>query len=112
MGLRVIAPGDLRRRIGDGSAIAVDVNSHASWSLGHVPGARHLDPDAFAADALPADRDATVVFYCSNPMCTKAPRAARRAERMGYRHVLVMSAGISGWRGAGLPTESGEPAPA
>jgi hypothetical protein len=28
---------------------------------------------------------------------------------MGYPNVLVMSAGISGWLGASLPTNSGEP---
>jgi rhodanese-related sulfurtransferase len=57
---------------------------------------------------LPADRDSTLVFYCSNFMCRKAPNAARRAKDMGYRNVYVMSAGISGWVGAPLPTESGE----
>ena len=112
MGLRVIAPHELHRRLDDGSAIAVDVNARERWSHGHVPGARHLDPDAFEADALPVDRDATLVFDCSNPMCTKAPRAARRAQHMGYRNAVVMAAGISGWLGAGLPTESGEPTPA
>jgi len=45
-------------------------------------------------------------------MCTKAPRAARRAQHMGYRNALVMSAGISGWLGSVLPTAAGEPAPA
>src|SRR5208283_2965678 len=41
-------------------------------------------------------------------MCRKAPNAARCAKDMGYRNVYVMSAGISGWVGASLPTESGE----
>jgi 3-mercaptopyruvate sulfurtransferase SseA len=29
---------------------------------------------------------------------------------MGFRNVLVLSAGIRGWIGASLPTESGAPA--
>ena len=37
------------------------------------------------------------VFYCSNPMCMKAPNAARRAKALGYTNVHVMSAGIRGW---------------
>jgi rhodanese-related sulfurtransferase len=49
-----------------------------------------------------------LVFYCSNPLCRKAPTAARRARKMGYTNVHVMSAGINGWLAAKLPTESGE----
>ena len=47
-------------------------------------------------------------FYCSNFMCRKAQNAARRAKDMGYGNVYVMSAGIGGWVGTSLPTESGE----
>lgn len=43
---------------------------------------------------------------CSNPLCRKAPNATRRAKQMGYHNVQVMSAGISGWLKAKLPTES------
>jgi len=42
-----------------------------------------------------------------NPFCRKALRAAKRARNMGYRAVHVLSAGITGWLAAGLPTESG-----
>jgi len=48
------------------------------------------------------------VFYCSGPLCRKAPLAARRAKGFGYTDVRVMSAGISGWMAARLPTESGD----
>jgi len=41
-------------------------------------------------------------------MCRKAPNAARRAKKMGYANVTVMSAGISGWLASKLPSESGE----
>ncbi len=47
------------------------------------------------------------MFYCSHPLCRKAPNAASRARKMGYPNVMVMSAGISGWLSAGLPTEAG-----
>lgn len=33
---------------------------------------------------------------------------ARRAKKLGYGNVHVMSAGISGWLAAKLPTESGD----
>jgi rhodanese-related sulfurtransferase len=87
----------------------IDVNDEACWLATRVPGARHLDPTSFAAGDLPPDQNAVVVFYCSNPLCRKAPNAARRARGMGYRHTYVMSAGIRGWLSASLPTESGAP---
>ncbi len=110
MGLPVIAPRDLHERLRAGSVHVFDVNGEESWRAARVPGARPLDPLAFTADELPADRDAPLVFYCSGPLCRKAPNAARRARGMGHRDVAVMSAGITGWLGASLPTDSGAPA--
>jgi len=109
MGLRVISPRELHERMGREPVGVFDVNAEERWRAGRVPGARHLDPSSFAPSELPPDRDAAIVFYCSNPLCRKAPNAARRAIGLGYRNVQVMSAGISGWVGASLPTESGAP---
>jgi rhodanese-related sulfurtransferase len=108
MGLQTVSPAALQQRL-TGGAIAhvVDVNSLQSWLKARVPGARHADPIAFVEAELPADKDVPLVFYCSGLLCRKAPNAARRAGQMGYRNVQVMSAGISGWLSAGLPTESG-----
>ena len=109
MGLKTISPGDLHRLMQDPKpATVIDVNSRDSWLKARVPGATNLDPADYKDSDLPADKDAALVFYCSNPMCRKAPNAARRAKKMGYNNVQVMSAGISGWLSAKLATESGE----
>jgi rhodanese-related sulfurtransferase len=108
MGLKAISPGELHARRQSQPMTVVDVNSPQSWLTARVPGALTLDPVGFKEGDLPADKDSMVVFYCSNFLCRKAPNAARRAKGMGYRNVYVMSAGISGWLGASLPTESGE----
>jgi rhodanese-related sulfurtransferase len=108
LGLNVISPGKLEQLMQKQPVSVLDVNSRQSWLAARVPSARPLDPIDYNESDLPADRDATLVFYCSNFMCRKAPNAARRAKDMGYRDVYVMSAGISGWIGASLPTESGE----
>lgn len=109
MGLAVISPVELQERMRSEPVLVVDVNSEPQWRTARVPGARHLDARSFEASDLPADHETALVFYCSNPLCRKAPNAARRARGMGYRNVRVMSAGISGWLGASLPTDSGEP---
>jgi len=107
MGLRTIDPATLHRRMQEERIAVFDVNSRGSWLAAHVPGARHLDHETFSESDLPVERDQTLVFYCSNPLCRKAPLAARRAGKMGYRDARVLSAGIAGWLAARLPTESG-----
>lgn len=107
MGLRTISPGDLHRMIQSGEAIAIDVNPPAGWAQARVPSAVNLDPAAYAETDLPADKATLLVFYCSNPLCRKAPMAALRARRLGYQNVRVMAAGIKGWIRARLPIESG-----
>jgi rhodanese-related sulfurtransferase len=108
MGLKTISPQELLQLIRDKQVTTFDVNSRQSWMKAHVPGALHMDPAGSKDGDLPPDKSAALVFYCSNPFCRKAPNAARRAKSMGYNNVRVMSAGISGWLAARLPTEAGE----
>jgi rhodanese-related sulfurtransferase len=107
MGLKTVDPATLLRRMQDEPIAIFDVNSRGSWLEARIPGARHLDPESFLPSDLPAERDQALVFYCSNPFCRKAPRAAKRARKMGYSEVQVLSAGITGWLAAGLLTDSG-----
>jgi rhodanese-related sulfurtransferase len=102
-GLKSISPAALHRAAGTGGVTVFDMNARARWEQAHVPGARHLAVEFGRAD-LPVDTSTALVFYCSNLLCRKAPDAARRARQMGFADVEVMSAGIAGWTGAGLPT--------
>lgn len=108
MGLEVISPAGLRNLMQNESVTVIDVNSRQSWLRARVPGALSLDPVTYNESDLPPQRDSILVFYCSGFLCRKAPNAARRAKAMGYQNVRVMSAGISGWLSASLPTEAGE----
>jgi rhodanese-related sulfurtransferase len=107
MGLKGIAPRDLHECMRQGAITVIDVNARQSWLKARVPGAINLTPDFDEAE-LPKDRAAPLVFYCSNPLCRKAPIAARRAGKLGYTDVRVMSAGITGWVDARLPADSGD----
>jgi rhodanese-related sulfurtransferase len=107
MGLKTISPAGLNELMQKQKVTVVDVNSRQSWEKAHVPGALSLDPAGYNDGDLPPDKESNLVFYCSNPLCRKAPNAARRAEKMGYGNVKVMSAGITGWLSARLPTEGG-----
>ena len=103
MGLKSVSVEQLNQTLQQSPVFIVDVNSSQSWARGHVRGAVNLESTSFNIDDLPADKDSTLVFYCSNFLCREAPLAARRAQSIGYKNVRVMSAGISGWNNANLP---------
>ena len=83
----------------------IDVNEADNYAFAHVPGAKLLAYDALTTEVLPADKSATLVFYCWSPECPAAGMAAETAMKMGYTDVRCMRAGITGWQDAGLPTE-------
>jgi rhodanese-related sulfurtransferase len=107
LGYELMSPTALNTLRTDPAVVIFDANAKRSWLLARVPGARHLDTLDFSAAQLPTDRSMTLVFYCSNFFCSKAPKAARRARAMGFERVHVLATGISGWIAAGLPVEQG-----
>ena len=58
---------DVAARLGQPDFHVFDNNRNARWQRSHVPGAKNLNAHAYEADALPADKSATLVFYCSGP---------------------------------------------
>jgi rhodanese-related sulfurtransferase len=90
------------------SAMIIDVNGDESFKAGHVPGALDFAAikDKLAA-SLPKKKDALIVAYCGSPSCGAYLRAAKAAQKLGYTNIKHMSAGISGWKAAGMKTEAG-----
>ena len=87
-------------------AVIIDVNGTESFNKGHVPGA--LDYAAIKdklAEVLPKDKNATIVAYCGGPKCKAYQAAATAAEKLGYKNIKHMSAGIAGWKEAGQKME-------
>ena len=67
MELRELALSEVAARFGQPGFFVFDNNGEGRWKRGHVPGAKHLDPHSYGADALPPDKNAALVFYCSGP---------------------------------------------
>jgi rhodanese-related sulfurtransferase len=90
------------------AAVIIDVNGDESFTAGHVPGALNFAAikDNLAA-SLPKKKDALIIAYCGSPKCGAYLKAAKAAQKMGYTNIKHMSAGISGWKTAGLKTEAG-----
>ena len=90
------------------TAVILDVNGDESYKAGHVPGA--LNYNAIKNDLgakLPRQKDALIIAYCGSPKCGAYLKAAKAAQKLGYTNIKHMSAGISGWKAAGLKTEPG-----
>lgn len=89
------------------SAVIIDVNGTKSYNAGHVPTALNYEAikDNLAA-SLPADKDTPIIAYCGSPKCGAYKKAAKAARELGYKNIKHMSAGIAGWKEAGMKTES------
>jgi rhodanese-related sulfurtransferase len=87
-------------------AVLIDVNGSESYAKGRIPGALdYAAIKASLADALPKDKNTLIVAYCGGPKCKAYQAAAIAAQKLGYKNVKHMSAGISGWKEAGQKLE-------
>jgi len=102
-----ISANDVNKLAESKSAVIIDVNGDESYKAGHVPGALNFVAikDNLAA-SLPKKKDSLIVAYCGNPKCGAYLRAAKAAQKLGYTNIKHMSAGISGWKAAGMKTEA------
>lgn len=97
---------ELKKSIESKNVTVIDVNGTESWEKGHIPGAIDFESsEAKLASLLPKDKSALIVAYCGGPKCMAYKQAAKVAEKLGYKNVKHLSAGISGWKEAGEKTE-------
>ena len=98
-----ISIGDLEKAIKAGKVVVIDVNGSKSFTKrGHIPGAVSFKSQADLSKQLAkAKKDTLVVAYCGGPTCNAYKRGASAAEKLGFKNVKHLSAGISGWIKAG-----------
>lgn len=65
--IRELAVSEVAARLGHPGFFVFDNNGQGRWQRSHVPGAKNLNAHLFEAGDLPADKTATLVFYCSGP---------------------------------------------
>jgi rhodanese-related sulfurtransferase len=96
----------VRERLARGERFhLIDVREESEWQLGHLPGAMHLGKGIIERDiekAIP-DVDSEIVLYCGGGY--RSALAADALQRMGYRNVVSMDGGFSGWVEAGGEVE-------
>ena len=97
---------DVKQRLdANESFYLVDVREESEYAKGHLPGAIHLGKGVIERDiekTIP-NTDSQVVLYCGGGF--RSALAADALQKMGYRNVISMDGGWSGWNAAGYPTE-------
>lgn len=118
-GARIVTVNEAKGLLDDKAASFFDTRNALNFGKGHVPGASLLaykekseyaadfdaSRDSFDLSKLPADKDATIIIYSHGTNGWKSYKAAVLAARAGYRKVLWMRKGLSGWQAVGLPIE-------
>jgi len=85
------------------------------YDKGHIPGAISLPDSQFeklAAERLPADKAAPLLFYCDGLACKLSNDSAEKAIKLGYTNVKVVPEGYPGWEKAYGPGPGAAVAPA
>ncbi|MGL4472887.1 MAG: rhodanese-like domain-containing protein, partial [Shewanella sp.] len=88
-----------------GDVYFFDVNTLEIWAEGFIPGAVFFNVRNWR-ELLPKNKDAEMVFYCANRLCTASVMAAREVMKLGYTQVMQMPEGIYGWRMSGRTHET------
>ena len=81
------------------------------YDKGHIPTAVSLPDSQFdklAAEVLPADKTAKLIFYCGGAECPLSHQSAWKAESLGYTNVHVYPAGDPEWVAKGLKVWTAE----
>jgi molybdopterin/thiamine biosynthesis adenylyltransferase/rhodanese-related sulfurtransferase len=100
-----VDPAAVHEQLGNG-AVIVDVRETEEFSVGHLPGARHV-PRAYLESRIEGvvpDRDAHLVLYCASG--NRSAYAARTlVEDLGYTNVESMTGGITLWKDRGYAVD-------
>jgi len=88
----------------DAGAVVLDVREPSEWAEGHVPGATLIPLGELARRAPELPHDGTIVVICRSGNRSAQGRDILLAA--GYAATSV-DGGMTAWRAAGLPVETG-----
>jgi rhodanese-related sulfurtransferase len=85
--------------------IVLDVRTPDEFKAGHIPGATNIDYTAsdFSEKIAKLDKDKTYLVHCAAG--SRSARACKKLEGLGFKNLVDLHAGFSGWEEAGKPVE-------
>lgn len=80
-----------------GKIALIDVRTPAEYQKGHIPDSKNIDffGARFEVDISRLPKDEPVVLYCQSGRRSEA--AAEMLAKEGFRKVITLKGGISGW---------------
>lgn len=84
----------------------VDVREDNEWNKGRLPNSIHLGKGIIERDIEKtiSDTNAEIILYCGGGF--RSAMAADNLQYMGYKNVISMDGGYTGWVNAGYPIET------
>ena len=117
-GGKIVSAEETKAMVGKGGVHFFDMRKAINYGKGHIPGAvsvpyqwtkkgsdMHARTGTFDTSKLPADKNATVVFYSDGPTGWKSYKASQFAIEAGYTNVRYFRGGFSTWTGKQRPVE-------
>lgn len=107
---RVVATEQLKGMIDEKKEfILVDTRTTEEYQEAHIRGAVSIPEKGFEGkrSLLPADQNALLVLYCNGVKCGKSKKAAKKAEAMGFKNVIVYAEGFPVWEEKGYSIVAG-----
>ena len=106
-GVRWIETLELGRRLASARApLLLDARAREEHALGHLPGARWIDPEQTDFRELVAAHAAPIVVYCS--VGYRSAALCERLQQAGYTDVRNLCGGIFQWANERRPIQAGE----
>jgi rhodanese-related sulfurtransferase len=102
--LGAVSPAFVKKQLDEKAPITlIDSRPKArKYDKGHIPSAISIPDSEFdkLAGMLPADKAASLIFYCEDVACVLSPKSAAKAVALGYTNVMTMPVGYVGWEKA------------
>jgi rhodanese-related sulfurtransferase len=109
MDFPTVSPQDLKRRLHDGTELALlDVREAGQFGESHLLFATPLPYSRLELDIGPlVPRASAPIVLCDDGIVGVAEKAARRLRAMGYTNVALLAGGNKGWAAAGYALFAG-----
>ncbi len=95
---------DLKLRMDQGESILlIDVREESEFAAGRIPGAIHLSKGVIERDieTVVPDINEEILLYCGGGF--RSALSADNLQKMGYKNVVSVDGGWSGWTAANYP---------
>lgn len=83
--------------------VVINVLDKSLYDDAHIKGSINVTLENLDAHAKKLDKNADIIVYCSNYMCSTSDYAAKKLRDAGFEHVWVYAGGTAEWYQAGLP---------